>query len=536
MVQSRRTAEVIFITLVLPLYYSVFNSMTGSYDVLKWDVKAMENVASYILLKGRIPPANAPDPLLRLEYVSYPTAFTLLAISSYVTSLTTDQLMRLPILTLPLCIIVIYVVVTIFKKFRNDDGDLSGLLGILLIVNLILSLIPFIYQNFGRTLMLLTMMILFRLVTYNERQSIAISPTLLVITLLSIALIMSHSESAISFLIFVASLSMSGFFMIKSTAKWSYVLRMAAIVAIIFVLHHLWLSQLFGESLLKIMLTTLSWFFQEEKTLQAPLRYTPHDYSFTDIVLLSLGALSVVSILTFNLLLVIKEVIKGKSGAPSTLFPLIIAGLLFTMLFAFSPYKTDISLKFIHLLSVVIALFLYEKTLQHKVERKQRIPISRAIAALIMIALCLSMAGIMVLRGITRTYTINDIIYINSLNSRLSAFSDTILHLFEYTTTLIIVDEPALPYFVIRDYIAPRAYARYIVIPVEPQELSYTITQINGIRLPRFILLQQQTTLPNIEGIDRLAIICSAEGLKTLEKNFTIILNSGTLIFSIFTR
>ncbi|MEM2678334.1 MAG: hypothetical protein QXU62_06805, partial [Thermofilaceae archaeon] len=446
-----------------------------------------------------------------------------------------DQLIRLPILTLPLCIIVIYVVVTIFKKFRNDDGDLSGLLGILLIVNLILSLIPFIYQNFGRMLMLLTMMILFKLITYNERQSIAISPTLLVIMLLSIALIMSHGESAIAFVIFVTSLSISGF-IIKSTAKWFYILSVATIAVVIFMLHHLWLSQLFGESLLKMMLTTLSWIIQEEEILQAPLRYTPHDYSFTDIILLSLGALSVVSILAFNLLLVMKNVIKGKGRAPSTLFPLIIAGLLFIVLLAFSPYKSDISLKFIHLLSAVIALFLYEKTLQCKIEAKQRSPISRAIAALIMIALCLSMAGIMILRGITRTYTINDIIYTKSLDSQLSAFSDIILRPFEYTTTLIIVDEPALPYFVIRDYIAPRAYARFIVIPVEPQELSYTITQINGIRLPRFILLQQQTTLPNIEEIDKLTIICSAEGLKTLEKNFTIILNSGTLIFSISTK
>lgn len=96
------------------------------------------------------------------------------------------------------------------------------------------------------------------------------------------------------------------------------------------------------------------------------------------------------------------------------------------------------------------------------------------------------------------------------------------------------MDETALPYFVIRNYIAPRAYARFIVIPVDPQELLYSITQINGVRLPRYILLQQQTTLPNIEELGKLVIIRSAEGLKTLEKNFTIILNSGTLIFVIF--
>ncbi|MEM0241187.1 MAG: hypothetical protein QXP29_06980 [Candidatus Nezhaarchaeales archaeon] len=536
LVQSRRVVDVIFITLVLPLYHSVFNSIIGPYDVLKWDVKAMENVASYILLKGRIPPANAPDPLLRLEYASYPSAFTLLAISSYVTSLTTEQLIRLPILTLPLCIIVIYVVITIFKRFRNYDGDLSRLLGILLIVNLILSLIPFIYQNFGRVLMLLTMMILFKLVTYNERQSIAISPTLLVIMLLSIALIMSHSESAVAFVIFVASLSISGF-IFKSTAKYFYIGSVATIVVVVFMLHHLWLSQLFGESLLKMMLTTLSWIIQEEEALQAPLRYTPYDYSFTDMVLLSLGALSVISILAFNLLLVMKNVIKGKSRTPLMLFPVITAGLLFTVLFAFSPYKSDISLKFIYLLSAVIALFLYEKTIQHKVEAKQRTPMSRVIATLVIIALILSMAGTMVLRGTTRTYTINDIIQVRSLDYQLDVFSDIILLSLKDTTTLIIVDDPTLPYFIIRDYIAPRAYVRYIIIPVEPQELSYTITQINGIRLPRFVLFQQETAHRNIEGVYKLMVICSADGLKALEKNFTttIILNTGTVAISIFT-
>ncbi|MEM3907643.1 MAG: hypothetical protein QXZ17_12415 [Nitrososphaerota archaeon] len=497
----------------------------------------MENVASYILLKGRIPPANAPDPLLRLEYVSYPMAFTLLAISSYVTSLTIDQLIRLPILTLPLHIIVIYVVVTIFKKFRRGDGDVSRLLGIVLIVNmnLITSLIPFIYQNLGRTLMLLTMMTLFRLTTYNERQGISIPATLLVITLLSTALIMSHSESAIAFVIFAASLSIY-VFVNRSITKRLHVLSTAAMVAIMFMLHHLWFSQLFGESLLKMMLTTLSWAFREEEASQALLRYTPYDYSFTDIALLSLGALSVISILASNLLLIMKDVIRGKSRVPLTLAPLIIAGLLFIILFAFSPYKSDISLKFIYLLSAVIALFLYEKTLQHKAETKQRIPINKAIAALIIITLCLSMTGIMVLKGVTKTYIIDDIIYINNLDSQLNAFSDIMLHSFKYITTLIIMDEPTLPYFVIRDYIAPRVYVRYIIIPIEPKELSYTITQINGIRLPRFILLQQQTALPNIGEIDKLAIIYGAEGLKTLEKDFIIILNSGTLIFSISAR
>ncbi|MEM1719003.1 MAG: hypothetical protein QXF49_06590, partial [Thermosphaera sp.] len=493
------------------------------------------NVASYILLKGRIPPANAPDPLLRLEYISYPLAFTLLAISSYVTSLTIDQLIRLPILTLLLHVIVIYVVVSIFKKFGSNKRDLSRLLGIVLIanINLILSLIPFIYQNLGRTLMLLTMMTLFRLTTYNERQGISIPATLLVITLLSTALIMSHSESAIAFIIFTASLSIS-VFVNRSITKQLHVLRTAAMTTIIFVLHHVWLSQLFGESLLKMVLTTLSWALREEKVSQALLRYTPHDYSFADIALLLLGAFSVISILASNLLLVMEDIIRGKSRVPLTLVPLIIAGFVFIMLFVFSPYKSDISLKFIYLLSAVIALFLYEKTLQHnKAEIKQRIPVSRATVALVMVALCLSMAGILVLKGITRIYTINDIIYTNSLNLQLNAFSDIILLSLKYITTLIIVDEPTLPYFIVRDYIAPRVYVHYITIPIEPTELSYKITQINGIRLPRFILLQQRATLPNIGEIDRIAIICGAEGLKILKEDSIIILNSGTLIFSI---
>ncbi|MEM2196915.1 MAG: hypothetical protein QW290_07535, partial [Sulfolobales archaeon] len=334
------------------------------------------------------------------------------------------------------------------------------------------------------------------------------------------------------FVIFAASLSIS-VFVNRSIAKRLHVLRTAAMVVIIFMLRHLWLSQLFGESLLKMMLTTLSWAFREEEVSQALLRYTPYDYSFTDIALLSLGALSVISILASNLLLVMKDVIRGKSRVPSTLAPLIIAGLLFIILFAFSPYKSDISLKFIYLLSAVIALFLYEKTLQHKTEMKQRIPISKAIVALVMIALCLSMTGIIVLKGITKTYIMDDIIYINSLDLQLNAFSDIMLHSFKYITTLIIVDEPTLPYFVIRDYITPRVYVHYIIIPIEPKELSYKITEINGIQLPRFILLQQQAALPNIGEIDKLAIIHGAGGLKILEEGSIIILNSGTLIFSI---
>ncbi|MEM0233345.1 MAG: hypothetical protein QXL22_04920 [Candidatus Nezhaarchaeales archaeon] len=534
LVQSRRVVEVIFITLVLSLFYSIFDIITGSNDILTWDLKAMENVASNILLKGRLPPADTSDPLLRLEYVSYPTAFTLLAISSYVTSLTIDQLMKLPILTLPLYIIVIYVIGTIFNKFRRDDWDVSRLLGVVLIVNifLITFLIPFIYQNFGRTLMLLTMMILFRLATHSERQSISIQATLLVITLLSTALIMSHSESSIAFVIFVASLSIS-VFINKSIANQFQILRMVAIVVIVFMLYNLWLSRLFGESLLKMMLLTLSWAFQEGEVSKALARYTPYDYSFTDMALLSLGALSVISVLAFNLLLIMKDVTRRKSRVPLTLFPLTVAGLLFTMLVVFSPYKSDISMKFIYLLSAVIALFLYEKNSQYKTETKQGIHKSIVIATLVVIALSLSMTGIMVLKGTTKTYAINDIIYINSLYSQLNAFSDIMLNPLKNINTLIIIDEPTLPYFVIRDYIAPRINVNYIIIPIEPKELSYTITQINGIQLPRFILSQKQATLPNIWEIDNLGIICGAGDFKNLGKNSIVILNTGTLIFSI---
>ncbi|MEM4047583.1 MAG: hypothetical protein QXI65_07725 [Metallosphaera sp.] len=534
LVQSRRVVEVIFITLVLSLFYSIFDIITGSNDILTWDLKSMENVASNILLKGRLPSADTSDPLLRLEYVSYPTAFTLLAISSYVTSLTIDQLMKLPILTLPLYIIVIYVIGTIFNKFRRDDWDVSRLLGVVLIVNifLITFLIPFIYQNFGRTLMLLTMMILFRLATHSERQSISIQATLLVITLLSTALIMSHSESSIAFVIFVASLSIS-VFINKSIANQFQILRMVAIVVIVFMLYNLWLSRLFGESLLKMMLLTLSWAFQEGEVSKALARYTPYDYSFTDMALLSLGALSVISVLAFNLLLIMKDITRRKSRVPLTLFPLTVAGLLFTMLVVFSPYKSDISMKFIYLLSAVIALFLYEKNSQYKTETKQGIHKSIVIATLVVIALSLSMTGIMVLKGTTKTYAINDIIYINSLYSQLNAFSNIMLNPLKNINTLIIIDEPTLPYFVIRDYITPRINVNYIIIPIEPKELSYTITQINGIQLPRFILSQKQATLPNIWEIDNLGIICGAGDFKNLGKNSIVILNTGTLIFSI---
>jgi hypothetical protein len=59
----------------------------------------------------------------------------------------------------------------------------------------------------------------------------------------------------------------------------------------------------------------------------------------------------------------------------------------------------------------------------------------------------------------------------------------------------VIVDSPSLPHHFIRDYIDPRLGISYSVVAIEPELTYYNFSLINGLMIPRFILISQKASL-----------------------------------------
>ncbi|MEM2512159.1 MAG: hypothetical protein QXX61_03385, partial [Ignisphaera sp.] len=367
--KPRKVFDIIYVITILSLYYPLCHIITGSFDVLTWDHKEMENVVKHTLTSGKIPSPDIANPQLRPEYTSYPIAYVEWSITSLITSLTTDQVMRFPILTIPLYLIVICAILVLIKEVRvSNAGDTLIPLGVILVsIFLLLGILhPFIYQSYGRVLLLLCMVLMLRFMRGNKSNSVS---TVITIILLAVGLIMSHSESSIAFLVYVLSLAMSAIISKSTAGRINAGYGVIIFIVIAFALHHLWLSSLFGKQLLEMLYTTFTYVLREEEPL---LRYTPLDYSIIDLLLLLIGVLSVISILVYSLISLIVNVIKGKSKTPLTLVPIITMAFVFIFLFLFSQYKSDISLKFLWPLSMTALLFLYERAILFKNEVKWR--------------------------------------------------------------------------------------------------------------------------------------------------------------------
>ena len=115
-VYARKNKKVmILILIIISFIYVLLNNLATHFSTaLTWDLKAQENVALYISLNGHFP---APmDGIYRSAYTSYPAAYILLASLNEITTLPIYLLMELPILTIILYVIFLWIIVDIFER------------------------------------------------------------------------------------------------------------------------------------------------------------------------------------------------------------------------------------------------------------------------------------------------------------------------------------------------------------------------------------------------------------------------------------
>jgi len=504
------------------LVSSVFWAIIDPHHVLTWDYKAMANLAEYIATNGAVPrPEQAFTIGSRIEYASYPASFILWAVSSMIIGASPEELMVSPPLILPMILIFSYALYSLLPKNSEQEFHREGILYVLFGVGTISSLFfiqlryYFIYQNFARYILFFYSSLLFNDVVRNERKISKI-----VLILLSILIIFSHSESSIALVIFTISFLVSVIVSKRGVEVRRYILLSLTATIISFGIYYLWATTSFTNSLFAMIRQTLE--FLVTGGAEAGLRkYTPYDHTLIDLALLALSVLAVV-LVSLNALI---RALFFHRKMPLMLIPFFTSGLSMVLLFAFTPYKSDISLKFIYITAICISMLLAEV---HDLGIETGLRFKSDIA-LALILTALLAVGILVLKGYTTepliSYQTDQYNVQYQLNS--IAYSLISSTLKEQDIHIYIIDSPLMPYYYIRDFLVPRGLSTYVICYLHEDEWQYNILQKNGIFTPRFSMLTSSSE--HCFNSRPLYGFVSSDDLVEVRASYSVILSTSRL-------
>lgn len=486
---TNNKTKLMIVLMVIAFIQTILMSMvTQNSAYLVWDLKAQDNVASYIVREGYIP--RPLGGIYRPEYVSYPAGYIVWAVLSEITSIPTNLLMVSPILTYALYIVFLWVTLNILNDVNKEYRPLViALLGSAFIVLYKLPNI-FIYQNYGRVLLLTSTYLLYKTLLGKKLKAEA----LLVILIFIATLVFSHSESSIAYLVIVTGLLADAFEKRRSISNTIFIIFILTIT--VFALYHFWGVSYFATTLIGMLKNTLTYLLSSpgEVVTTEFTRYTPIDYTPIELVFFG-SSLVLVALTALTLFLLGVLMYLRYKKLVLYLGSLTLVGSAFLLLFWFSPYKSDIAFKFITALSTVIALSFIE--LSNEVKHPSNHSSKRLRELKDVLIICVA---IIIVAGFSE-YS-----YRGEFSSNSPAYYNFVLHLefselSKFITNTqgryVIIDSPSFPYFFIRDYIDPRFGIPYSVVAVEPEVTYYNFHLINGLMMPRFILILQKASLVN---------------------------------------
>jgi len=486
---TNNKTKLMIVLMVIAFIQTILVSMvTQNSAYLVWDLKAQDNVASYIVREGYIP--RPLGGIYRPEYVSYPAGYIVWAVLSEITSIPTNLLMVSPILTYALYIVFLWVTLNILNDVNKEYRPLViALLGSAFIVLYKLPNI-FIYQNYGRVLLLTSTYLLYKTLLGKKLKAEA----LLVILIFIATLVFSHSESSIAYLVIATGLLADAFEKRRSISNTIFIIFILTIT--VFALYHFWGVSYFATTLIGMLKNTLTYLLSSpgEVVTTGFTKYTPIDYTPIELVFFG-SSLVLVALTALTLFLLGVLMYLRYKKLVLYLGSLTLVGSAFLLLFWFSPYKSDIAFKFITALSTVIALSFIELSNEAKHPSNHSSKRLRELKDVLIICV-----AIIIVAGFSE-YS-----YRGEFSSNSPAYYNFALHLessglSKFLTNTqgryVIIDSPSLPYFFIKDYIDPRFGIPYSVVAVEPEVTYYNFRLINGLMMPRFILILQKASLVN---------------------------------------
>lgn len=514
-------SKTMIILVMMAFFQSLFwVAITPEPSILTWDLATQNNVALCITQNGYVP--KPLGGIYRAEYVSYPSSFILWAILSEITSIPTNILIFLPILTYSMYILLLWVMLDALNTVEMPFRPMIAALLSIFIVNFKLTEV-FIYQNYGRTLLLFTLFLLIKELMSDRIKSRA---WIIVIIISTINVIFSHSESSIALLI-----ASTGFIvkLLERSKESKNAILIPLIALVAFSLYHFYNVTYFAVALIDMLKKTLEYILKEssEIIIAGSAKYTPYDYTTLELVLygISLFLLSLSALVAFTI--GVMTYLRDKK-IPFYLGSLTFIGASFILIFWFSPYKSDISLKFLPALSIVTVLSFIEVSKEGYLRTffKKHFNFLRNVLIVCSILIILGFA----IRSNSGVFSNLYCSYRNTLS--LLDFSGLIKFLATMKGyKLVFVDSPSLPYYFTRDYIVPRLGISYNVIISQPEVLNYNYRLVNGILMSRPIMNFPSLSTNILQGRE---LIMGAPDVLVTSNCTSILFNIGLVSIGIY--
>jgi len=498
---------------IIPL---VSTSITGIHSVLTWDYKAQEIIVEQIQKDGRM--VSQASQIYRSEYISYPSVYVLWAVISQVTSIPPELIAKLPLMTLILYLLFAWVSIDIARTKKTSTmakcAAISVLSGVFLLTYQLTAI--FIYQNFGRTLLLFCLYILVRSIL-QERVD---RRTILILLPTTATLITSHSESSIALVVFVTGLF--ALTMLKTDvtkSKKTFVLNYTILVFVIFSLNQFWQANyLFNKTLVDMLINTLTNFLGRTASIGI-VKFNPSNFTRTELSLMEVSILALGVLVGLWFVDLAKEAYSTRNARslPLSLGPLVTTAASFVILMFLSPFKSDLAFRFLVALATALALFFIERV---------AVSIQRRCWGYV---LCLSLIALVLVGFFTwGGGPLTNFSPISLEEKRLTSILDrsSIMNMLNVSQTITILDSPNMPYFYTLDYLGPRIPMKRNLLALNLSIDHYDYKLLNGLYYPRFIL---QSASDLQESASQMVIGSSGDAL-TFFGNMSVIYSNGHIL------
>jgi len=285
--------------------------------ILVWDNKARSNVVELIIRNGYYPfdIAGSHNSMYRDEYILYPTAFILAAITSLVTSLDVMTTFTSPVLISTL--LIVFVIVSILLMKRNR------LLGWIAAISLSLNFVtigymyPYIYSQVARVFIAL---LLYMMLMKNDKKSISFSDFF--VCMVFAALIpLTHSSESVAFFIAFIMLSLALMFrnfIFKDQGSRLYFNGIFAVFTTYLIAFFTWevfQAHYMTQNIYSMLVRSLRYALKT-KISKSIARFTPYDYTSLELLTIVLGIFAygiILLLLAFDILVVFLKSEKALS-------------------------------------------------------------------------------------------------------------------------------------------------------------------------------------------------------------------------------
>jgi len=460
-----------FAMISLPLTITTtyhLNGLSARFTTHSSEANFFDILARGILSTGHYPQDSIAT-IYKPEYYWYPASSVLLAVLAQILSVDPTILIAYPVTHYVITPVVFALIYKIVLGVEHSKQSLLMLTFIPIIAIFFSNMLYFVYNNIARFLLLILTLVLIAKMGLKEY---------LVYTLLTIGASLYHSQEPTFFAICaLLAFGTSLLFKYSNDVQLREILRKFFTLVIVWAFINIYISFMFMKKIFDILeLIMMNLIKGELRYAEARTELAITVLTLPEIVIVGVGFILFLVVEAAMLLFAYRYKALNQAGSVLFFVVFIIGALQFMSLI--SVHDVYLSLRWLFALSLMLTL-VWIKGMHI---RKQ--PENRLLYTLTDIAIVLFAFAIFIFN---RIHLLNSPIYLHEANTFMTL--NVIKEIFTLFSTrhLIIIDEPAFPYYEILNFIFfnfPGSY-HITLLSSDPEIRFYEFTYINGNPKPR---------------------------------------------------